>query len=165
MAWDAIGAIGEILGALAVVATLAYLAVQVRFAKKVAAETNRLTRGKGVCDAVLVQATNDNLRESMTKTYGLEYWYQQFADEFDVSLEDAGRSDSMHVYWFWLHWAQWSSTNDDKGLAELTNVVRSFYANPAILYSWNHTPMGGRTIMETGFVKFVEDALASDPAN
>ena len=30
MNWDAIGAVGEIIGALAVVVTLAYLAVQIR---------------------------------------------------------------------------------------------------------------------------------------
>ncbi len=34
MNWDAIGAIGEIIGALAVIATLAYLAVQVKQTKK-----------------------------------------------------------------------------------------------------------------------------------
>ncbi len=33
MNWDAIGAIGEILGALAVIATLAYLATQVKSMK------------------------------------------------------------------------------------------------------------------------------------
>jgi hypothetical protein len=41
MDWDAIGAIGEILGAAAVVATLAYLGVQVRYAKDAAADVNR----------------------------------------------------------------------------------------------------------------------------
>lgn len=33
MNWDAIGAVGEVLGAVAVIATLAYLAVQVRHLK------------------------------------------------------------------------------------------------------------------------------------
>jgi hypothetical protein len=36
MNWDAVGAIGEIIGAAAVVATLAYLAVQIRQSSKVA---------------------------------------------------------------------------------------------------------------------------------
>ena len=37
MNWDAIGAIGEIIGAIAVVATLAYLAQQIRYSSKIAA--------------------------------------------------------------------------------------------------------------------------------
>ena len=44
MNWEAIGAIGEIVGALAVVLTLGYLANQVRHAKEAAADTNRLER-------------------------------------------------------------------------------------------------------------------------
>ncbi len=38
MNWEAIGAIGEILGALAVVLTLGYLAVQVRHTRLAAAD-------------------------------------------------------------------------------------------------------------------------------
>ena len=48
MNWEAIGAIGEIVGAVAVVLTLAYLAIQVRHAKEAAADTNRLERSQGV---------------------------------------------------------------------------------------------------------------------
>lgn len=161
MDWDAVGAIGEIVGAVAVVATLAYLAVQVRFARKVAAEANRHTRATGVREALLVQTTNDSLRNSMTKTYGLQSWYEQFANAFDVSPDDASRCDVMHLYWFWLHWAQWGSTNDAQGLEELTNIVRSFYATPAIKYSWDHSPFA-KPILEPGFVQFVDAVLAGD---
>ena len=161
MNWDAIGAVGEITGAIAVVATLAYLALQVRFAKTVAAESNRLTRATGVRDALLAQATNDELRNSMTRTYGLQAWYEQFGQAFDVSADDAGRADAMHLYWFWVHWAQWAATNDERGYAELTHIIRSFYSTPAIRYSWDHAPFA-KPILEPGFVEFVEAALAAD---
>ncbi len=52
MNWDAIGAIGEILGAAAVVATLVYLAIQIRSANSAAADVNRLSRAVGVRDII-----------------------------------------------------------------------------------------------------------------
>ena len=42
MNWDAIGAIGEIAGAIAVILTLVYLASQVRYAKNATLDQNRL---------------------------------------------------------------------------------------------------------------------------
>ena len=61
MNWEAIGALGEIVGALAVVLTLAYLAIQVRHAKEAAADTNRLERSKGVRDMMLAYAAANGL--------------------------------------------------------------------------------------------------------
>ena len=48
MNWDAIGAIGEILGAIAVVATLFYLAVQIRYARIATVDRNRESRVNGI---------------------------------------------------------------------------------------------------------------------
>lgn len=59
MNWDTIGAVGEIFWAFAVVITLAYLAIQVRFAKAAAADTIRLIRASGVreiCLALSIKA-------------------------------------------------------------------------------------------------------------
>lgn len=44
MHWDALGAIGEIIGALAVIATLVYLAVQVKHSKAAVEENTRTAR-------------------------------------------------------------------------------------------------------------------------
>ena len=41
MSWDAIGALGEIIGATAVILTLVYLASQVRYAKRATLDQNR----------------------------------------------------------------------------------------------------------------------------
>ena len=49
MNWEAIGALGETLGAILVLATLVYLANQVRYAKNAAADANRIARARGVC--------------------------------------------------------------------------------------------------------------------
>ena len=50
MNWDAIGAVGEVLGATVVFITLVYLAMQVKSAKLTAIDANRLARAKGVTD-------------------------------------------------------------------------------------------------------------------
>lgn len=56
MNWDAIGAVGEIIGAIAVIATLAYLAIQIRSANKYAElEAIRFTLDglSGYCDKIV----------------------------------------------------------------------------------------------------------------
>ena len=53
MNWDAIGAVGEITGALAVVLTLGYFGIQIRAAREAAADTNRLHRSNGVREIML----------------------------------------------------------------------------------------------------------------
>jgi hypothetical protein len=58
MNWQAIGAVGEILGALAVVLTLAYLAVQIRESRKATAADIYQTRAMSRADAELRIALN-----------------------------------------------------------------------------------------------------------
>ena len=56
MNWEAIGAVGELLGAAAVVFTLGYLAVQVRHAKTATADQSRLYRANAVQELILEAA-------------------------------------------------------------------------------------------------------------
>ena len=67
MNWEAIGAIGEVLGAFAVVATLLYLALQVRHAKTATTDAIRLNRANGVQAMLLAMSTDDALRSSVNK--------------------------------------------------------------------------------------------------
>ena len=48
MNWEAIGAIGELIGAMAVVITLVFLAIQVRYSTKSMDESNRLQRAAAI---------------------------------------------------------------------------------------------------------------------
>ena len=48
MNWDAAGAIGEIIGAVAVVATLAFLALQIRQGHRMQRDSNALARSAAV---------------------------------------------------------------------------------------------------------------------
>lgn len=163
MNWDAIGAIGELVGAAAVVITLLYVAAQIRVAKSVAVDANRLNRSNGVIQATLELIRNEELRETTSIAWGTENYYDEFGQRFGISTKEATRLDYFHQYWFWLHWGQYSSNNSDEDLEELRNLVANFYTNPAIRHSWDHSPWAKPTL-DKSFVEFVDSVLAKgDP--
>ncbi|RLA47946.1 MAG: hypothetical protein DRR06_01045 [Gammaproteobacteria bacterium] len=61
MNWEAIGAIGEILGALAVVLTLGYVAVQIRHTRLEAADASRQARADNVIDINIAIGLNEDI--------------------------------------------------------------------------------------------------------
>ena len=161
MNWEAIGAIGEIVGALAVVLTLGYLANQVRHAKEAAADTNRLERSKGVRDMMLASASDSDLRENLTKGLLLSDYYDEIASKLNMSSNEAASFDWAMLYWFWLHWGQYASTTKDSDVEELRNVIRGFYSNPGVQLCWEKSPWA-RPVLEKGFVKFVDEILVKN---
>ncbi len=56
MNWEAISAISEAGGVLAVIVTLGYLAVQIRYARIAVTDENRLARSEGVRGMLLAMA-------------------------------------------------------------------------------------------------------------
>ena len=132
MNWDAVGAIGETIGALAVVITLAYLAVQIRVSRSVAADANRLTRTNGVREWCLSVAENDEMLSAVIKGHGMEGYFVTFGETFNLTPEEAARLDFMHQHFFWLHYGQYASTNDKKSKEELRKLAPKFYNVPSI---------------------------------
>ena len=162
MNWEAIGALGEIVGALAVVLTLAYLAIQVRHAKEAAADTNRLERSKGVRDMMLASAADNGRRENLTKGLQLSDYYNEIASNLNMSSDEAASFDWAMLYWFWLHWGQYASTTKESDVEELRNVISGFYRNPGVRVCWEKSPWA-RPVLEKDFVNFVDEILAQDP--
>jgi uncharacterized protein (DUF2236 family) len=70
MNWDAVGAVAEILGAIAVFATLLYLATQVRQTNSIAKTdaTERIFQRFDDANQLLI--ANDSLRQALNKTTG-----------------------------------------------------------------------------------------------
>ena len=161
MNWEAIGALGEIVGALAVVLTLAYLAIQVRHAKEAAADTNRLERSKGVRDMMLASAADSGLRENLTKGLQLSDYYDEIASNLNMSSDEAASFDWAMLYWFWLHWGLYASTTKESDVEELRNVISGFYRNPGVRVCWEKSPWA-RPVLEKDFVNFVDEILAQD---
>ena len=62
MNWDAIGAVGEMLGAIAVFVTLGYLAVQVKRARPEARRALRQGRTEAVRNVMALQNAEDMTR-------------------------------------------------------------------------------------------------------
>ena len=136
-------------------ATLGYLAVQVRAARDSAADANRFNRANGVTQMALEFAGNPDLANSVMKSQKNEEYYAQFASALGISFDDASRSDWFHLYYFWLHWGQYSSSKTEEDLAELSNVTRAFYRIPAVRYSWDHSPFA-KPVLDPAFINFVD---------
>jgi hypothetical protein len=162
MNWEAIGAIGEILGALAVVITLVYLASQVRHAKDASADANRLERSKGVRDMIMACALNSDLRKTMGKGLKVQDYYAEIAPKLGLSLEEAEQFDWGIAYYFWLHWGQYASTTTESDMHELESIVAAFYTHPSVRLCWEKTPWG-KPLLEDRFVNFVDGILARYP--
>ena len=159
MNWDALGAIGEIVGALAVVFTLVYLAFQVRYARTATLDQNRLTRATAVREIILAAANNDDLRVSQVKNWGLEQYYESLAQELDITSTEASRNEWANGAYFWMYWGQWNTTHDPKDLRELEHVITKLYSLPGIRHTWDNSPVG-KVFMDQGFVNFVDGVLA-----
>lgn len=159
MNWDAVGAVGEVVGAVAVVATLAYLATQVRYAKAATVDANRLVRANGVREMMLAMVTNDEAREGIIKGSETEPYYEAYAQTFGITVQNAGRGDYANLYYFWLHWGQFASSHTARDFRELRNLVNTFYRVPAVRYSWDHSPWA-KPLLEPEFVAFVDEVLA-----
>ena len=157
MNWDAIGSIGEIVGAAAVVLTLAYLAVQVRHAKEAAADVSRLNRGIGVRELLMRKVSDDELRESWIKAEGSADSYGRIAEALGVAPEQGSKIEYDCQCWFWLHWAHWASTKTDADLDELKHIIAGFYSSPPMSTVWALSP--NVQLLEPEFVRFVNSAI------
>ena len=70
-------------------------------------------------------ATDNELRDSIIKSHRMQPYFQGYAEELEISADDAARSDWSNAYFFWIHWGQWATTIDDEGRAELERMIRS----------------------------------------
>ena len=61
------GAVGEIVGAIAVILTLGYLASQIRYARLAAGDASRQGRANGVREMLLATVTSADYRRAWSK--------------------------------------------------------------------------------------------------
>ena len=161
--WEAIGAIAEGMGAFAVVVTLIYLSLQVRYAKSTAADSNRLVRASGVREIVLSNVLDDEARRSIIRALDASQFYEDAAKKLNIDILDAERADFTAQYYFWLHWGQYSTTMTGSDRKELENVISRFYTLPAIRNSWDQGPFG-KVMFDAEFISFV-DRILVDSSN
>jgi hypothetical protein len=158
--WDAIGAIGEILGAAAVVATLAYLAIQIRHAKDAAADVNRLSRAAGVRETIALNLCNSQLINAWITAQGSISEYEKLTKCFGLGdIEDGFNVEQLCQSWWWLHWGQWASMTTDRDIDELRHLISEFYSRPPMSIAWKESQ--NTALLDSEFRKFVDDAIAS----
>ncbi len=149
MSWDAVGAIGEVLGAIAVFVTLAYLALQIRQTRTDLRRSIRQARGEALRQILLAEMGNERLlaaRKSANAALGGSSG--GFTRELEVR---AGlcREDAQVVANFEI--ANWSyRLQIIPEIAELSPSERRAFENH-IAASYGYTPVG-RLFYET-FVK------------
>ena len=158
MNWDAIGAIGAILSGMAVVITLAYLAIQVRHARLMAADVNRHFRAEGVGEMLRTIATIPGLAHLWVKACQVEPAYKTIGKDLDISVDEAARVDFVGLYWMWLHWGQYASITTPEDLAELEHVISEVYSVPPVSVSWQRSPFS-KNMLDDSFVRFVDQVL------
>ena len=159
MNWETISSILEAVGVIAVVISLLYLALQVRFARLAAADTSRTARSVGVRENVLAMANNPELCKNWMKSSGLKSEYEKLGSELNISADGAIQVDNMCQCWMWLHWGQYKSIKTRADLEELENIVSVFYSVPPMLNFWRKSPYGSK-VFDEDFVRFVEGAIS-----
>jgi len=163
MNWEAISATGEIVSALAVVITLAYLAVQVRDAKRATADQSRIYRATAVIEMIRESCTSDELRMAQVKSWGLMPYYEQLAAQQGTSIEEVTRVEFANGYYFWMWWGQFASTTEDRDRSELREIIGNLGRTPGMLETWRTSPLA-RPLIDRRFAAFVDDILGA-PTN
>ena len=142
MNWDAIGAVGEIVGAIAVVATLAYFGVQLRNSTR-ASEANNVQANAGNFNALGLEiAKEPDLRRVYQRLSSNES-LSEFNGEDLIILEMILRTifNTVHagVHSSGLHGVDAKDTPDrNLGLAFLTETL---LANVCVREWWRESPL------------------------
>jgi len=138
MNWDAIGAVGQVLGSIAVFVTLGYLAIQVKHAQSEARRALSQGRGDGFramlefeCDP-RIRNIDFRLRSALRQEGDLTHPLAALSKQTGVSPEEIG-AIFWKEYGWWLYRVGIMSHADDLSAMERTmfdSAVRTNYGQP-----------------------------------
>lgn len=148
MNWDAIGAIGEIIGALAVVLSVGYLAVQIRTGSAALSTTLR--------DSVFASLAQWNYQ--LTSDPELAWMFHRGLNDFNT-LDEKERPRFMHIIYgffkvfenIYLHYLE-GSLGADTWLQN-KEIVHAYYATPGAQFYINSR----RATFDERFLKALDD--------
>ncbi len=131
MNWEAIGAIGESIGAIAVFASLIYVALQIKHYKVEAQANSRDSMGKSTTDVLMRVASDDKL-----------------LDAYLIGMSNPGKLDSketmrfdMVIYSIFETWettfSQWKrGTLTDSDWAKWERIIQNYFSTEGINEFW-----------------------------
>ena len=153
------GAVGEVVGAVAVVVTLAYLATQIRYARLAASDSSRQGRADGVREVLMTTLSNRDFRDAWAKADPeMDSNMAPICDELGLTTEEANLVWHGCCAWTYVHWAQYRSMKTAEDERELENLVTQFYSRPPMEPVWRHSELL-RALLDPEFVAWVEDTL------
>ena len=161
MNWDAIGAIAELLGAVGVIASLVYLATQIRHSQEQMVENTRAMRAgtyqqfeQSLKATMMSQLTTPDLHRIVVR--GLMKHEQLNEEEMDrlrgvfyVTVRDM---DNAHYQY------RLGMFDEDRWQLSL-GELRMFLQSPAFVELWN----AKEYVLSTEFVALVEEILGEEP--
>ena len=151
MNWDAIGAIGEVVGAAAVVGSLLYLAGQVRMSAQASAVESKMQ------STTLLYTYIDSLINSPDL---LDLQTRGIADIEALEKVDYLRFSNMSMKAFWMFSASYfqyrSGTIDEDGFFETRAVIRYWLRGRGCRMWWERV---GRAAMSPIFAKFIDTEI------
>jgi hypothetical protein len=155
MNWDAIGAIAETLGAVGVIASLVYLATQIRHSREQMRAATYQQLHESIAESAnsmpgpemeLVRLGNADFH-SLNEQDGFRY--NQWAFRLVMSFEDA-------------HYQYRIKMLDEDRWRVYNRALHAFFAMPGFCQWWDAQPPGGANMMSPEFNALVEEILGEE---
>lgn len=164
MNWEEVGAIGQVLGSVAVFITLGYLSVQVRHARTDVKRSLRLSRVTNSRELLLLSATNERLARIIQA--GMQaVGPGNRTPSMLAFVENAGLSepDASALFYYYMAWWQhraftitYIDEMSHEERAEFDGGIRSFYAsNLSRLWYENE-----KSRLNPNTVRYIDNVLA-----
>ena len=160
MNWDAIGAIAETLGAVGVIASLVYLATQIRHSREQMRENTRAVRASGY------QTFFQNLDEVATRSSSSP----EMAHAVRIGMADFDQLDEEGRYFFnnWIigvllafengHYQYRTGILEEDRWRILHPMIAAAVVSPGVRQWWRQNPLGN-DFLGGDFVALVEEIL------
>ena len=163
MNWTAIGAVGEIIGAVAVVLSLIYLAAQIRQNTQQVEEQCRTQRQNSLLGA---RSSFTEWRSMVIQDAMIASIWKRGSEDLDLlSEEERVQLDFLLVDFFWAHatiWIQMKEDLVDEPLWDMSRSNVAIYAGPGVRAWWSTSPH--RNEYPDEFIKSIDDLLGDGGA-
>ena len=160
MNWEAIASIGEFVSAIAILITLAYLAIQIKYARIAASDVSRNNRVEGIRQLDRHRMENSALRIAWYKASPeMHPMISHIAAELDLTIEEAELIILQGTGWMWTHWAQFRSIKTEEDTRELENIISVFYSTNPMAAVVAH-PLT-RAHFDHEFIDWIDEVLAN----
>lgn len=157
-----LGALGEVVGAVAILVTLAYLAIQIRYAKIAVTDQSRQNRATALREINGRFVDNPELRRAFNEVANPEWrrMLEDLASAWGVSVDDASLIFWSQNDYIWTHWAQYHSQKTVEDARELENIVSTWYSAPPMQTIIEHEAV--KSSFDPEFIRWVDSILASE---